>query len=449
MNAPHRRDACPGISAPMQTGDGLLVRLIPIGRIGLDAFAGLCAAAQRHGNGVVEITARGSIQVRGLTEASAPAFAADLAKLGIGSQDGVPVLTHTLSGLDPTEILDVGALAAKLHAAIAERALAAKLAAKVSVTLDGGGALHLDAVAADVRLRAQLTYGQARLHVAVGGDAATAVSIGVVEKGYEVEAAIRLLKLMATRGRHSRARDILQSEGANAFHTAVFDLLIRSPGFPARAVSEPIGLHPLCDGKMALGIGLAFGHADAKALQRLAEAAKDSGAIAMAAAPGRVLLAVGLAAEQAQAFSTAADHLGFIVHRQDPRRHVIACAGAPICAAANIPARAIAPVIVAAAAPLLDGSLTLHLSGCTKGCAYADPAALTIVGRVLGCGVIVNGTARDDPTAILSTDALPARLAALGRAIEQERRPEENAAQAFARISGGITGSMRREADIG
>ncbi len=67
MNAPSRRGACPALSAPMPTGDGLLVRLAPAGTIALAALAGLCAAAREHGNGIVEITARGSIQVRGLT----------------------------------------------------------------------------------------------------------------------------------------------------------------------------------------------------------------------------------------------------------------------------------------------------------------------------------------------------------------------------------------------
>ena len=77
-----RRGACPGLSVPMPTGDGLLVRLLPIGTIPLDAFTALCAAARSHGNGVIEITARGSIQVRGLTAASAPRFADTIATLG-------------------------------------------------------------------------------------------------------------------------------------------------------------------------------------------------------------------------------------------------------------------------------------------------------------------------------------------------------------------------------
>ena len=72
INRSQRRGACPGLSAPMPTGDGLLVRLLPIGTIPLAAFAHLCAAARRYGNGIVEVTGRGSIQVRGLNAASAP-----------------------------------------------------------------------------------------------------------------------------------------------------------------------------------------------------------------------------------------------------------------------------------------------------------------------------------------------------------------------------------------
>ena len=62
MSKAFARGACPGLSAPMQTGDGLLARLVPAGPIPLDAFVGLCEAARAHGNGIMEISARGSIQ---------------------------------------------------------------------------------------------------------------------------------------------------------------------------------------------------------------------------------------------------------------------------------------------------------------------------------------------------------------------------------------------------
>src|SRR5258708_25912544 len=94
MDIPMRRGACPGLSAPMATGDGLLARLTPAGStIALEAFAGLCVAARTHGNGVIEITSRGSIQVRGLSAASAPLFAVEVASLEIEASDGIPVVT--------------------------------------------------------------------------------------------------------------------------------------------------------------------------------------------------------------------------------------------------------------------------------------------------------------------------------------------------------------------
>ena len=82
---PERRGVCPGLSRPLPTGDGLLVRLMPIGTIALDAFAALCAAARRHGTGIVEITARGSIQIRGLNAGSASKFANEIAALGMAA----------------------------------------------------------------------------------------------------------------------------------------------------------------------------------------------------------------------------------------------------------------------------------------------------------------------------------------------------------------------------
>ena len=110
----------------MTTGDGLLVRLLPIGTIALDAFAALCAAARQHGNGIIEVTSRGSIQIRGLSAASAPRFAAAVAALGIAAEDGIPVLINPLAGLDAEDIIDAGALAADLRLALARRSLTPK-----------------------------------------------------------------------------------------------------------------------------------------------------------------------------------------------------------------------------------------------------------------------------------------------------------------------------------
>src|SRR6266446_652971 len=106
MNAPRFRGICPGLSVPMPTGDGLLVRLMPTGPIPLDAFIAFCTAARQRGNGTLEVSARGSLQVRGLTPHSAPVFASTVAALEIEAADGVPVIESPLGGEEPDALLD-------------------------------------------------------------------------------------------------------------------------------------------------------------------------------------------------------------------------------------------------------------------------------------------------------------------------------------------------------
>jgi precorrin-3B synthase len=418
---PQRRGACPGLSAPMPTGDGLLVRLTPVGTMPLDAFAKLCTAARQHGNGIIEITARGNIQVRGLQPASAPRFADAVAALGIAAADGIPVLSDPLAGLDPEELVDAGALAADLRHALAQSSLAARLSAKVSVAIDGGGSLTLDAVAADVRLRAERMDGCGPAFlVSISGDAMSAASLGVIAFGDGVEAAMRLLEVIARRGRDARARDIVAAEGAAVFGSTVNDLLIdRAPPRTVRQSSDTIGVHRLRDGQSAYGVGLAFGHADATSLQRLAEAARTAGASGMRAAPGRVLMIVGLTPQVLSSFVTLAENLGFIVRTDDPRRNIVACAGAPLCGSAHIATRAIAPRIADAAVPQGDG-FKIHISGCSKGCAHPASVALTVVGTSGGCAMIANGSARDTPFSMIPAAELPAAIATYLRGRKRE-----------------------------
>ncbi len=421
LTLPHRRGACPGLSAPMTTGDGLLVRLLPIGTIALDAFAALCAAARQHGNGIIEVTSRGSIQIRGLSEASAPRFAAAVATLGIAAEDGIPVLINPLAGLDAEDIIDANALAADLRLALAQNSLTQRLAAKVSVAIDGGGQLSLDGITADVRLRAETLIDGVVIRIGIGGDADSASPLGTVSPRDGIATVTRLLEVLAQRGRVARMRDVVAAEGIATVRSTVADLIVHDgPARSQRQFSDVVGTHSLRDCTFAYGVGLAFGHADATSLQRLTEAAEAAGVGGMRVAPGRALMIVGLTRQTAVSFAAAAEALGFIVRADDPRRHVVACAGAPICASGDIATRAVAPQIAAAAAPHLDGSFKIHISGCAKGCAHPAPAALTVVGTSSGCALIANGAARDTPFKIVGTNELPATVAEIARDLKHE-----------------------------
>src|SRR5580704_4551639 len=207
-----RRGACPGLSAPMPTGDGLLVRMMPAGPIPPTAFAAFCEAARKHGNGTLEVTARGSLQVRGLTPHSAQPFASAVAVLDIAAE-GVPVIASPLD--EPDAAIDADHLAAELRRALAETRLV--LAAKVSVVVDGGSRLHLDAISADVRLRAVASAARPRLCIGLGGDSAAATWLGTIAPDRAAEAVVGLMSAIAARGPAARAADVLRTEGIREF----------------------------------------------------------------------------------------------------------------------------------------------------------------------------------------------------------------------------------------
>jgi precorrin-3B synthase len=398
MNSAFIRGACPRLAAPMETGDGLLARIVPSGPMTIDAFAGLCAAAQIQGNGLMEVTARGSVQVRGLSPVSAPLFAASVEGLGIGLVDGVPVLTSPLPH-DPAALIDAQVLAAKIRSAIATQNLG--LAPKVSVIVDGGGQLSLDGLIADIRLRALTHGGEMKLLVLLGGDAASARPLGLAVP-QDATALVRdMLAAIAAHGPEARATDILARDGTAPFLAAARGRLELAAPLSARPATETIGLHRLNDGRCAVGVALPFGQADALDIVALLRVARANGASWVATAPQRTLLLGPVGEMTAFALGTAADTLGFIVDARDARRRVVACAGAPACASGLIPARTLAAEI---AAHLPQGGMAVHVSGCAKGCAHPMAAPLTIVGTAQGCGLIKNATAGAHPDTYMNEE---------------------------------------------
>jgi precorrin-3B synthase len=390
----------------METGDGLLARLGPSGPIPLKALGGLCAAGRMHGNGTMEISARGNLQIRGLTPASAPRFAEAVATLGIETDDGVPVIASPLAD-EPSALLDADRLARKLRPGIASLALT--LAPKVSVIVDGGGTLHLDVLAADIRLRAVASAKGLLLHVALAGDGATAKPLGAIAPDDACDAVLCLLRLIAAHGPAARAADVLQSRGIAAFQDVIRGRIALEPPSARRLPAEPVGTHALKDDLYALGMGLAFGHVQADTLRALTEIARTHGASWARPAFNRALLLGPCERAKVKTLRDEARRLGFAVDPADPRRRVVACPGAPACASGLIASREIAAAL-AGDLPLAGGGIALHVSGCAKGCAHPAPAPLTIVGTERGCGLVHNGTARAVPANYVDTGELAAEI---------------------------------------
>src|SRR5204863_7593311 len=108
--------------------------------------------------------------------------------------------------------------------------------------------------------------------------------------------------------------------------------------------------------------------------------------------PWRAVLIPGVDMARANALRAEAAALGMITDADDPRRRIAACVGTNGCASALMPTIALADQI----APLLPNPLTLHASGCAKGCAKSGPSDVVLVGRSGGeIGVIRSGRSFD------------------------------------------------------
>jgi precorrin-3B synthase len=436
MNAVSRRGACPTLSAPIQTGDGLLARLNPVaGGLSPNALIGLCQSALRHGNGIVEVTARGSLQIRGLTPSSARQLADEVDQLGIAVRTAVPVETGPLAGLDPSELADPRPLADTIRAAIDAVGLAERLGPKVSVVVDGGGRLTMDAIIADVRLKAQKRCNETVWQLSTGGDAATAAQHGIVFEATACDAVIAILQAVAALGKEARARD-LSTIGEIPPVGLISPLEGEMSGRTEGGLSKhfPIGLIPLSNSTLALGIALPFGSMPAGNLIELAQAVLKEGATDIRPSLGRALLFPGLNKEACTRLREAAAALGFVTDPTDPRLHIAACPGTPACASGRIETRAIAEQIAATHAGFLDGSFTLHISGCAKGCAHPSAAAVTVVGHDAGTGLVMSGPAKALSPDSASCDDAAHGLAAIAHLVQASRQPGETTAACLARL---------------
>ncbi|MDX8439282.1 precorrin-3B synthase [Mesorhizobium australafricanum] len=496
MNAFSRRGACPALSAPMQTGDGLLVRLNPVdGGLSPKSLIGLCESALRHGIGIMEVTARGSLQIRGLTAESARLLAAEVDALGIAVRSGVPVETGPLAGIDPQEIADPRPLAKRIRAAIEEAGLPARLGPKVSVVVDGGGQLSMDAVTADVRLKAVRAGASVLWSVSVSGDARSAMPLVTVDADAARDIAVAALRMVAEKGREAHARDLSERQLASlaGWHSvtppsvlpdispAGGEISSSAVGTPplfetdaAFAIGEvgrdksisplagemsgrteggakerqpsksPIGLFDVAS-TLALGIGLPFGSIPAQNLIELATQASNLGSPEIRLAPARALLFLSLSPTARSSLQSAAATFGFVTDASDPRTRIAACPGTPACASGRIATRGIAETIATECADLLDTSLTLHVSGCAKGCAHPGKAALTLVGDENGAGLVVDGTAKALPAGYRPGYDAALGVAGIATAIRRERHQGETAAACLARLgAAGIAELYRR-----
>jgi sulfite reductase beta subunit-like hemoprotein len=101
----------------MPSGDGLLARVKPPGgRLPASALRAIARGARQHGNGIIELTSRGNIQIRGLTVESARHFAAAMVAAGLADPDPARESRRNVITIPPCDDARVAAIEEMLAA---------------------------------------------------------------------------------------------------------------------------------------------------------------------------------------------------------------------------------------------------------------------------------------------------------------------------------------------
>lgn len=357
--APLVKGWCPGAHRPMLSGDGLVFRVRPFhGALSADQARGLCALSERFGNGVLDLTSRANIQIRGVAEADQSALLEALD--GLDLIDADPRVEGHRNILMPYDWTP-GDLTWRLARAIlAALPRMPDLPEKMGFAIDTGAAAQLGQGSADFRLELDASGG---LMLRADG-AATGVSIP------EAEVPEALLTLAAwflqTGGR---------AAGRMTRHLATTPLPERWLGVAPRATAAPPqpGVQP--HGTI---LGAPFGKIAARDLRALLA---DPSVTQLRPMLGRMLFLPGAEITEAAGFVTAPSRL----------MDVHACPGAPFCPQATVETMQIAHRL----AERSQG--TLHVSGCAKGCAHPKAAATTLTGRAGRYDLVLDGRPWDEP----------------------------------------------------
>lgn len=343
----------------MMSGDGLVVRVRPVvSRLDRAQVLGLCELAGRFGNGFLNLTNRANLQIRGVASAQHEALLHHLAQLDLLDADATQESRRNILITPFWQAGDVSETLA--HGLIDLLPNLPALPAKVGFAVDTGPAPLLSRAPADFR------FERAECGVILRADGAGA---GRLVGAQTAMAALAEMVAWFDARRTAHKRRMAQ---VLATHRLPADWTT-TPPLPAARLPEP-GAHPL--GQV---LGAAFGQIRAAALAR---AVGGSGAYGVRVTPWRLLLLEGGAVGEEGAFITAPG---------DPLLRAHACAGAPFCAQASVPTRALARQLAG------QVSGVLHVSGCAKGCAHPRAAEATLVGRNGTFDLVRNGAPWDDP----------------------------------------------------
>ncbi len=380
-----RPSACPGLWRAVPARDGGICRVkLPGGLLTSAQARAVAEAARLCGSGVLELTNRSNLQLRGVRDENHEPLVPRLLAAGLGprnpaADDVRNLLLSPAAGRDRSAHLDTRPLAGRLLALLENTPEFHALSAKFALQLDGGEALAMLDHPHDLWLSA--LPGGTHLAFGLAGcprDPALGV-IPLAQAERLVEAVLRLFLQVA--GAHTRMRQLLAELPVEQF-LARLPLSVQQPWATPRRPrydSPPLGAHLQAQsGWVMLLAGVPLGRLHADQLSALAELADSEGCGELRLTPWQGVLLPDIPGSRRAFVGQALHDLGLLLETRTPLARLLACSGLPGCARAQADTKADARKL----AERLPAQIAqLHLSGCPRSCAAAHIAPYTLLAQ--------------------------------------------------------------------
>ncbi|MEJ7796929.1 MAG: hypothetical protein WKF42_00415 [Solirubrobacteraceae bacterium] len=360
-----RPDHCPGVLALHDAADGALARVrLPGGRVDASGLQAVADVA-RLGNGLVQLTSRASLQIRGLPAGSGEPIAERLRAGGLLpslAHDRVRnVLASPVGGRHPRSLAATDEIVAELDRGLCADAALAGLPARLQFAVDDGSA-SVGAHAADVALVAE---SRTSFRMWLAGRRTTLTAAPRDAPHLALEAARAFLVLA---GDAWRVGDV--TDGPAKLARLLSGEL---ESCAASVAPRPLQVGALCqsDGHVAITVLPPLGRLDHKTLRRLAELAAH-----VRLSVARTITIVDVSTDDVAALTAELAALGLVTAPGSGWHGLSACAGLGACVRARTDVRAVA---AERARQRLPAAPAEHWTACERGCGRPLDVPLAVV----------------------------------------------------------------------
>lgn len=384
-----RPSACPGLLRIVQARDGGICRVKLAGGVISAVQASTVAdAAQRYASSVIEATNRANLQIRGIADQQTALIESLLAAgLGPSNAAGDDVRNLMLSpsaGIDRQMVFDTRDLAGQILATLQGQRRFHDLSAKFAVQLDGGEHLAMLEHPHDLWLSAAEYEGERRLAFGWAGCPKDAPAGSVpLDQGHALVVAVLELFLQLAEPEHTRMRHLLSVIPAADLLARLAERVPIKPvtGWKRSSNPEPLhlGVHAqLQSGFAYVGAVPPLGRLDSAMLRGVARLSQDYGDATLRFSPWQSLLLPNIRLEHTDEVVRRVSALGFMCDASQAMSRLIACTGSTGCGKGLADTKGDA-LRLAALLQRHGNVLNVHLSGCSRSCAAAHVAPVTLL----------------------------------------------------------------------